>query len=133
MLLCLGPHSAQHYLCTAQDWGATFQKGAQVEKLQRTVAGRAQKQHWGISALPGDYPPLQFLLALSALQAMKVSHVSGSCPKRWNDVAAERAAWRTGSGCPFLRERSQADHKVQATITTALCTSGLGQSRGNKV
>lgn len=56
------------------------------------VAGRATEAAWGISALPGYHPLLQSLLALSALQAGKVSHIPGSCPKRWKDVAEERAA-----------------------------------------
>lgn len=111
--------------------GHHISKGSTSGETARSSCWKSTWAAWGISALPGDHPPLQFLLALSALQAMKVSHISGSCPKRWKDVAAERAAWRVGSGCPFLRESSWADHEAQAT--TALCTSGLGQSRGNKV
>lgn len=99
----------------------------------RSSCWESTEAAWGISALPGDHPPFQFLLAPSVLQAMKVSRISCSCPKRWKDVAAERVAWRVGSGCPFLRGSSWADYEAQAKINTALCSSGLGQSRGNKV
>lgn len=111
--------------------GHHVSKGSTSGEDARSSFWESTEAVWGISALPGDHSPLQFLLGLSALQAMKVS--SGSCPKRWKDVAAERAAWRVGSGCPFLRESLQADHEAQAKFSTAPCTSGVGQSRGNKV
>lgn len=97
VLPCLGPHLAQHHPCST-----TLQKGAQLEKQQGAAAGRAQKQHGASLACLGITHHFWFLLALSALQAMKLSHISGSCPKRWRDAAAERAAWRSNTALGAL-------------------------------
>lgn len=79
----------------------------------------------GISTLSGDHALLCSLLALSALQARKVSHIPGNCPKRWKDVAEER----TSSGGLALGALSQGKahpqsmkHKDHCSLETTQCS-----------
>jgi len=61
-----------------------FERECMLEKLLRCWSScwESTEAAWGISALPGDHMLLWSLLALSALQARKVTHIPGSCPKR---------------------------------------------------
>ena len=122
-----------------------FERERKREKLLRCGGScwESTEAVWGISALSGDHPLLQSLLGLSALQARKVSHIPGSCPKRWKVVAEERAV----SGGLALGALSQGKAHTQSmehrqrllqpgnnTVhPPAAPGPGAGRSRGNKV
>lgn len=92
------PASALTQHCTVPAQPGTgmprFEREQKWEKLLRCgdSCWETTEAAWDISALSGDHPLLRSLLALPALQARKVSHIPVSCPKRWKDVAEERAA-----------------------------------------
>lgn len=133
MLPCPGPHSAQYHSCTAQDWGTTFHSGAQVEKLQGAAAGRVQR-HYGAS-LPFlgiiHHFSFSWLRQFSRLWKCPISHaVVQKGERMW--LQKERPGGLALGVLSWGKAHGQI-MKHRQNITTAFCSSDLGQSRGNKV